>query len=255
MRKLQLVVLLVLVVVFAGALPATAQRRRVVKWPSSGNPNGGNPTGQCVNYGSPRIGMKASYLTTSPGGNVTYQVTYVSDSATQARTTQKVQAPTGNADVESTMDFETVKASFDLRALKHLKVKSTTSAAGFAIAIDTDIDFVPSMVLGPAGGWCQGAKWSVPATTETIRVSSIGGNQLTTQTTIAYEGEVLSVNETITTPAGTFRCIKTKGLTPSASSTDPTIVWNSIDHYITVRQETLDATGKVTTVTELQKID
>jgi len=245
MRKF-FVLLLILVSLDAAA----ASRRRSVKAPAPAA-----PTGQCVNYGSPRIGMKASYLTTSPGGNVTYQVTYLADTTTQARTTQKVQAPTGNADVETTMDFETVKAAFDLRAVKHMNVKGTTSAGGFAFTLETDINFVPSMVLGPIGGWCQGAKWSVPATTETIRVNSIAGQQLTTQTTIAYEGEVLDTNAMVTTPAGTFRCIKTKGLTPSSSSTDRTIAWNSVDYYITVRQETVDASGNVTSVTELQKIE
>ncbi len=212
------------------------------------------PSGNCVTYGSPRIGMKASYLTTSPGGNVTYTVTYVSETPTQARTTQKVQTPQGAADAETRMDFETVAAAFDLRALKHLYVKTTTSAAGFSFVIETDIDFVPSMVLGPVSGWCLGAKWTVPATTETIVVKSIAGTQTTTQTTIAYEGEVLSVDDMITTPAGTFRCIKTKGLTASANSTDRTISWNSVEHYITVRQETIDANGNVTSVTELQSI-
>lgn len=238
------------------AVPAFAQKKRVVKWPSSGNPGGNPTTGQCVNYGSPRIGMKASYLVTSTGQpNVTYQVTYVSETPTQARTTQKVQTPQGNTDVETRMDFETVKASFDLRALKHIYVKGTTSAAGFPIVIETDIDFVPSMVLGPLTGWCKGAKWTVPATTETITVKSIAGTQVQTQTTIAFEGEVLSVDDVITTPAGSFKCIKTRGLTPSATSTDRTISWNSIDHYITVRQETVDANGNVTSVTELQKIE
>jgi hypothetical protein len=250
-RHIPVLLLLLLI-----SLPLSAQRRRSVKWPSSANPGGNPSTGQCVNYGSPRIGMTASYLVTSTGQpNVTYQVTYVSETPTQARTTQKVQTPVGNADAETRMDFETVKAAFDLRALKHLYVKSTTSVAGFTVAVETDIDFVPSMVLGPIGGWCQGAKWTVPATTETITVRSIAGTQTTTQTTIAYEGEVLSVDESVKTPAGTFKCVKTKGLTASASSTDRTITWNSIDHYITVRQETLDAAGNVTSVTELQKID
>jgi len=168
---------------------------------------------------------------------------------------QKVQTPQGNADAETRMDFETVHASFDLRALKHLYVKSTSSAAGFPIVVETDLDFVPSMVLGPVSGWCLGAMWDVPATTETITAKSIAGPQITTQTTIAYTGEVLSVNDNIITPAGSFRCVKTKGLTASATSTSPTISWTSVDHYITVRQETLDANGAVTSVTELQKIE
>jgi hypothetical protein len=232
--------------VLVASLDASA-KVRAVRHPSV-TPS--TPAQNCVNYGSPRIGMKASYLTTSASGNVTYQVTYVSETPTQERTTQKVQTPQSNADAETRMDFEIVPASFDLKALKHLYVKTT--ASGFTI--ETDIDFVPSLVLGPVSGWCVGAKWTVPATTETIVARSIVGPQTQTQTTIAYEGEVLAI-EDVTTPAGKFKCIKSKGMTASSSSTSPTISWNSIDQYITVRQETLDANGAVTSVTELQKIE
>ncbi len=245
-RPVGLVVLILVLALDASA----ATRRRAVRSPGGA----ASPTGDCITYGSPRIGMKASYLTTSAQGNVTFQVTYVSESPTQARTTQKVQTPQGNSDAETRMDFETVPAAFDLRALKHLYVKSSTVAAGFPITIETDIDFVPSMVLGPASGWCVGAKWSVPATTETIQVRSIAGPQNSTQTTIASEGEVLAI-EDVTTPAGTFRCLKYRGMTAGANGASRTIAWNSVEHYITVRQEEVDANGNVTQVTTLQKIE
>lgn len=229
---------------------SAAARRRSVRAPGGSAPN----TGNCITYGSPRIGMKASYLTTSAQGNVTFTVIYVSETPTQARTTQKVQTPQGSSDAETRMDFETVPASFDLRALKHLYVKSTTVAAGFPITIETDIDFVPSMVLGPASGWCVGAKWTVPSTTQTIQVRSFAGPQTTTQTTTSSEGEVLAI-EDVTTPAGTFRCLKYRGMTASANGASRTIAWNSVEHYITVRQEEVDANGNVTQVTTLQKIE
>lgn len=247
LRSLGLIALALVLSVDASA----AARRRAVRHPSAGTTN---PGGNCITYGSPRIGMKASYLTTSPQGNVTFTVTYVSETPTQARTTQKVQTPQGTSDVETRMDFETVPAAFDLRALKHLYVKSLSVAAGFPITVETDIDFVPSMVLGPASGWCVGAKWSVPATTETIVVRSLAGPQTSTQTTIASEGEVLAI-EDVTTPAGTFRCLKYKGVTASGTSVSPTINWNSVEHYITVRQEAYDASGALTQVTTLQKIE
>ena len=247
LRNLALIALALIVSLDVSA----ATRRRAVRHPGAAAPT---PGGECITYGSPRIGMKASYLTTSPQGNVTFTVTYVSETPTQARTTQKVQTPQGNADAETRMDFETVPAAFDLRALKHLYVKSTSSAGGFAFTIETDIDFVPSMVLGPLNGWCVGAKWFVPATTETIVVRSIAGPQTTTQTTIGYEGEVLAI-EDVTTPAGIFRCLKYKGMTTSGTDAQPAINWNSVEHYITVRQQVLDANGNVTQTTELQKIE
>lgn len=250
MRKAVIALLLL-----ALATSASAQRRRTVKHPSAAAPS--NPTtGNCATYAPIRIGMKASYAVTADSGNITYTVTYLSDTGSRATTTQHIVTPQAVADAETTMDFENVPgAQFDLRALKRLYVKTTTVAQGFPFVIETDIGFNPSMVLGPLGGWCAGAKWNVPATVQTITNKSMAGTQTLTQTTIAYEGEVLAVGVMVTTPAGTFRTIKSKTLQATSTAVTPTIAWNSIDHNITVRQESLDASGRVIQVTELTKLE
>jgi hypothetical protein len=116
---------------------------------------------------------------------------------------------------------------------------------------DADVDFVPAFVAGPAEGWCTGATWIVPATTETIVSRSIAGQSSQIVTTIASEGAVLAVGESITVPGGTFRTVKYKSAIVSGTSVQPAITWVSMDKAIVVKQDTLDAAGNVTTTTQL----
>src|SRR6185295_4010498 len=75
------------------AVPSQAQKRRSVRVP----PPASGPIGQCHTFGLVRAGLVASYLTTgAPGGNVSFIITYISDTPTQTKTTQKVTTPQGN---------------------------------------------------------------------------------------------------------------------------------------------------------------
>jgi hypothetical protein len=231
---------------------AQARRRRAVAPPTTAAPGGG-----CVEYKAVRPGMKASYLATSPSGNVTYTITYISDSPTLTHTTQKVQAPTGNADAETRLQYDKVPgATYDLRALRHLYTKVVTAVPFLgSVSVETDIDFVPSWVVGPFEGYCAGVKWTVPPSTETITVRSPAGTNVTTQTTIATEGEVLSTNDVVKTSIGDFTCIKLKTYTIVDGKPQLAINWNSIEHAITVKQEAYDDNGNIVTsviITDLQ---
>lgn len=214
-------------------------------------------TGDCATFSPIRVGLKAGYSVTSAAGNSTFTVTFVSDSATQTRTTQTVSTPASTSTVETTLDYENVAGiSITLRATKHTNVKTTTTTPFVPIAISAEVDvtFVPSLVLGPAAGWCAGVKWAIPATTETIVSTSSAGTATSVVTTVQGEGEVLAVNEQITTAAGTFSTVKSRSVLVSGSSVSPAISWNSIQNGITVRQQTLDANGAVTSTVELTSI-
>ncbi|HEX7152669.1 MAG TPA: hypothetical protein VF618_14360 [Thermoanaerobaculia bacterium] len=219
------------------------RRRRAVAPPSSAAP------GACVEYKAVKPGMKASYLATAPGGNVTYTITYISDSKTETHTTQKVQTPQATADAETRATYEKVPgATYDLRALKHLWTKVVTPVPFIgSTTVETDIAFVPSLVLGPMDGYCPGVKWRVPPSTETITVKSIAGTMVQTQTTIEVEGEVLGTNVPVATSIGTFDCIQLKTYSIVNGEPQLTIAWNSIEHAVTVKQEAYDAGGNVVT--------
>jgi len=234
------------VLFFFHLTPAFAAKRRISTPPSTPQ-----PSGNCFTFGFVRAGLKGSYLTTSPSGNVSFTITWVSDTATQTVTTQHVVTPQATTDVETTLDGEVVGP---LRGLKHIHVKSTTQVPILgAVVTDSNLDFVPSLIAGPASGWCAGATWNVAATTETITTTAtLTPPQTTVQTTAASAGEVLAVNESITVPAGTFRTVKYRGTIVANNNAQPAITWTSMDDAIVVRQDTLDAAGNVTSTTTMQ---
>lgn len=233
-----------LILVFL-AVPASeaATRRRAVRAPAA------PVQSSCHTFALVRAGLKASYLSVAPGGNVTFQVTYLSDTPAQTKTTQKVQAPSGNSDVTTTLDGEIVG---NLRALKHIKLSTTTTVPILgAVTADTNIDFVPSLAAGPAGGWCTGATWMIAPVTETVTVSGAFPLPPVVVTTVASEGVVLAVGEFVTVPAGTFKTVKHRNYIVSGTSVQPAITWVSMTDSIVVKQDTLDANGAVTSTTTL----
>jgi hypothetical protein len=184
---------------------------------------------------------------------VTYTITYIFDNATQAKTTQKVTTPQATSDVETLIDVDTAGT---LRGMKHLNIKTTTPVPVLgSITTESDIDFVPSLIAGPTGGWCTAATWTVPAVTETVTTKApLAPPQSTIVTTVASTGEVLAVNDPITVPAGNFNCVKYKGVIVANNNAQPAITWTSRDHGVVVRQDTLDAAGNVTSTTTLQSL-
>lgn len=239
-RRLFAVAALALFVV----IPAEAQRRRAVR------SNPGTPSnGPCHTFGLVQAGTKASYLTTAQGGDVTFTITWISDTPTQTKTTQKVLSQGTTTDVETVLDGEIVGT---LRALKHLNVKGSTTVPFVGkVTTETDITFLPSLVSGPAAGWCVGNTWTVAPVTEQILIKTPQGTIPSTVTTIASNGEVLAVGESLTVNGFTFNTVKYRGAIVSGTSVQTAITWVSMQHNIVVRQDTIDAAGTVTSVTKL----
>jgi hypothetical protein len=236
---------LVAVIVAPASFGAT--RRRAAKPPTTQA-----PTGNCHTFGLVTPGTKATYLTTTSNGNVTFTITWISDTPTQTKTTQHVVTPQATTDVETTLDGV---VSGNLRGLKHLYTKSTTPVPFLGnTVVEVNIDFVPALIAGPSAGWCTGETWSVPATTETIVSNSLAGQQSSIVTTIASDGQVLAVGESVTVPAGTFQTVKYRSNTVSGTSVQPSITWTDMTRSIVVKQDTLDGAGNVTTSTQLTAV-
>ena len=226
-------------------IPAEAQRRRAVR----SAPPSSNPPGNCHTFGLVAAGTKASYLTTAPGGNVTFTITWISDTPTQTKTTQVVTANGITSDAVTVLDGEMVGT---LRALKkfNIKVTSTVPILG-RVTTETDVTFTPSLAQGPAAGWCVGNTWAIPPVTEQILVKSPAGTFPTTVTTIASTGEVLAVGVPLTVPGGVFNTVKYRGSILSGSAVQTAITWVSMEKNIVVKQDTIDGSGAVTSTTVL----
>ena len=227
------------------AVPAEAQKRRAVRTIGAPPP----VSNQCHTFGLVSAGTIGTYVTTTPQGNVNIVITWISDTPTRTHTTQKVQTPQGAADVETILDGEVVGS---LRGLRHLLVKTTTQVPVFgSVVTEVEIDFVPSLIAGPAGGWCPDAKWDVPPVTETIVTRGPAPVPPQIVTTLASSGQVLAVDDVISVPAGTFHTVKYRGVVASANGVQTAVTWVSKERNVVVKQDTLDANGVVTSVTQL----
>jgi hypothetical protein len=224
---------------------AEGQRRRAVRH----TPAAGVVTpGPCHTFSLVKAGLKAGYVATTPSGSANFTITYISDTPTQTKTTQVVSTPVGNANAVTTIDGE---VSGLLRGMKHIDI--TTSISGFTTEVD--IDFVPSLILGPAEGWCVGNTWSVAPVTETIVTKAPFVLPVTTiVTTIGGDGEVLAVGEMVTVPAGTFSTVKYRGITFANNTVQKSITWTSMEHSIVVKQDAFDANGVNVTALQLTSL-
>ena len=210
--------------------------------------------GACHTFALVRPGLKATYLSTTPNGSATYTITYISDTPTQTKTTQVVSTPQGNANAVTTIDGEVVGL---LRGMKHIDITTTMTVPVLGtLTTEVDVDFVPSLILGPAGGWCVGNTWNVAPVTETITTKAPLVPPVTSiVTTVGGTGEVLAVGEMVTVPAGTFRTVKYSGVLIANNTVQPSITWTSMDHSIVVKQDALDpVTGAVVTATVLTNL-
>lgn len=230
------------------AFPAHAIKRRSVF------PGPGPAVGQCHAFGLVTAGTVASYRTSDPGGATmaTFTITWLSDTPTQTKTTQRTVTAQGTADAETTADGEIIGT---LRALKHLYTKGSTTVPVIGkVTSEVDIDFVPSLAAGPADGWCVGKTWNVAPTTETIVTRTPLGQNTIIQTTQASEGEVLAVGESLSVPGGTFDTVRYRGALVSGNNVQTAITWVSMERNIVVRQDTIDGAGNVTTTTVLTDV-
>jgi hypothetical protein len=151
----------------------------------------------------------------------------------------------------TTIDGEVVGL---LRGMKHIDITTTMTVPVLGkLTTEIDIDFVPSLILGPAEGWCVGNTWNVAPVTETITTRAPLVQPVTSiVTTIGGSGEVLAVGESVTVPAGTFQTVKYRGVTVANNTVQTSITWTSMEHSIVVKQQAFDpVSGAIVTDTQL----
>ncbi|HYH09919.1 MAG TPA: hypothetical protein VEK11_22920 [Thermoanaerobaculia bacterium] len=212
-------------------------------------------TGPCHTFGLVRPGLKASYLSVTPDGSATYTITWISDQPTRTETTQQVQTPQGTGNAVTVVDGEIVG---NLRAMKHINVKTTIAVPILgSITTTVDIDFVPSLALGPQDGWCVGKTWSVGPTMQTITSSTPGlPVQIIHNNIELAEGKVLAVNEKITVNGVEYNTVKYASWAMGANNAlQPSITWTSTEHNVVVRQEAYDSVGNLVTTTTATHIE
>ena len=241
----RLFVLSLLAVCLAAPVEAQGRRRsvRFVAAPVIG--------AQCHTFGLVAAGQKASYLTTTSQGNVTFQITWISDTPTRTHTTQATQSPAGNADAVTILEGEVLGP---IRTLRHLNVKTSTTVPVLGkVTTEVDINYVPSLAAGPLDGWCVGNTWNTansPSLQTIVTKPPLGPQTTITQNAVS-EGVVEAVGDVRTVAGRQIPTVRYRSISRVGTSVETSRTWVSMEQNIVVRQETLDGAGNVTSVTEL----
>lgn len=243
MKRIPVVLAVSLLVVFA----AEGQKRRAVR----SAPPAAVRT-DCHTFNLVRPGLIADYRSVAPSGTATFTITWISDTPTRTRTTQRTVTPQATTEVETVLDGEVVG---NLRGLKHLNIKGSVIVPVLGrTPLEVDVTFVPSLLAGPAAGWCVGEKWTTAPVTETIVTTTAAGSFTNVVTTIESQGEVLAVGESVTVEGGKFDTVKYRGAVISGQDVQTAITWVSMEHNVVVKQDTVDAAGNVTSTLELTRL-
>ena len=108
--------------------------------------------------------------------------------------------------------------------------------------------FTPAQRLTPAHDYCQGDSWlsesvNLRLTTNGITINTDSGSST---------GTVLGVNETLSTPAGTFSTVRVRTTEDDGSKA---IAWTAIGNGLLVRSEYYNPAGVLETVEVATLVD
>lgn len=207
----------------------------VERAPSSG--------GDCAEVSFVRVGLKTTHSIQSPGGNGTLVTTYTAVSATSATSDSVQTLPGASSTSTTTQTYHFVDTPLRGFVVAD-RIVTRASAAGFTL--ESTLQYAsPGKVRGPGTTWCAGTKWTSPATAYTL-TSSVGPT--VNGVSPVEEGEIVSVSESVTVPAGTFQALHQR-VTAGTSVTD---AWYVKDGYV-VKQVAKDGNG--TTTLELTSVE
>jgi len=218
-----------------------------------GGGGGGGSTGECVTLPIPANGSRVvwSISGTSSGTSVsgTVDTTYTSVSETSATT--QTDSTTSGGGVSSTSDTTTVQ-TYSVQTngqgipdlyVSQIKVNGSASAGGFNQSINSTISFSPAKLFGPWRKFCEGYTWQAPSVQQTVTGAG-------TSNTPVDNGEVISINESVTVPAGTFTTVHRRVTQVGGSVTD---AWFDVESGHEVKQ--VSTTGGDTTTSVATTLD
>ncbi len=177
---------------------------------TSSNSGGGN-TGKCVNVPFP-----------ANDSTIEWDIT----------------GQTANGNISGTINTHYIKVS-DTGA--ETDTVSEISGSGVTTT-NTTLTTNPPMLMGAVKQFCLNQTWNSPSVSQSITAQGM----TTSANSIASSGKVESINESITTPAGTFTAVRVKTTRDDGSIG---IVWTDINNGMMLRQEdTADNGDTQTTV-------
>lgn len=195
------------------------------------------PSGSCVRPTLLAAGTVYAFRVTSPSGPATSTTTF--HTVTDTVSTSTTDSTAGGVTTRST----TTKTISFLPGNLVGVVGVDTSAQTQVGAIRTVVTFSPVLVGGPGPEVCPAFTWTSPAVNIATTTTSAFGGGTVNSLSVPARGRVVSTDETITVPAGTFRTFRTIVERDDLSTTE---TWTDLGTTLTVRQIDVTASGTQT---------
>lgn len=203
----------------------------------------GAASGECIRPTLPKVGTVYDFRLTGPDGVMTSTTTFLSvtDTVTTSRTDSTAGGSTTRSDTTKTISY----LPGDL-----VGVVSVDTAAQTQIGtVRTVVTYNPALVGAPGPNVCPGVTWTSPAAPFTTTTTTPFGSSSQGGVSIPARGRVVSTDETITVPAGTFRTYRIFVERDDLTTTE---TWLSYEYGMAIRQ--IDVTSKGSQIIEATRL-
>lgn len=195
--------------------------------------------GPCVHVGWPSEGLNVSYqidnVTAVAGAAQRFveddRFILANEDMSRKTTTSTVMLENGTEVTTETLEVEHYRVENGFRFLDTLKERTRESFAEYQNIVNTEITYPGGFNTGPAVDYCVGQTWSVGSVLG--RRQARGDWKAESFVASGYQGAVTSVNESITTPAGTFDTVRLRIDYSDGRAVDE---WVSIDFGVSLRK-------------------
>jgi len=189
----------------------------------------------CVTVAAPSPSITYTYRYTDLSGSVS---TLMRQWLESTNTSSRLRLTHTHAAQGTTASVTTGKH----RIVDDLVIVETYETAGTnpAGAFSTRITHAPGLVDGPGFRVCQGRRWTIPAVQ--VTTAATPGGVFSTASSPGT-GEVLSIRELVTVPAGSFDTVHFKQIQNSPRGPIVMTTWRAIKEGVNVRWEYATAGG------------
>ena len=200
-------------------------------------------SGSCVRPTLPKVGTVYGFRVTAPDGVLNATTTFLAVSDTVSTSRTDATSPVGSTSSTATKTIAYLAGNL-------IGVVSVDDSSQTPVGtIRTVVTFSPTLVGAPGPEVCPAVTWTSPSVSIRTTTTTPYGSGSQTTASVPSRGRVVSTDETITVPAGTFRTYR---LFVERDDQTTTETWLSHEGGLAIRQ--VDVTSKGTQTTEATKL-
>ena len=202
------------------------------------------PSGSCSRATLPKVGTVYGFRVTAPDGVLNATTTFLS--VTDTVSTSRTESTSAAGSTVSTATKTIAYLPGNLVGVVSVDDSAQTQVG----TIRTLVTFSPTLVGGPGPDICPAFTWTSPSVNIATTTTTPFGSGTANSVSVPARGRVVSTDETLTVPAGTFRTCRTFVERDDATTTE---TWFAYDSALAVKQ--IDVTAKGTQTTEATRLE